>query len=100
MVPLRKRGESANTLDYRSISLLQTGYTTLAKILATRLQSLLGKLIGETQQGFVMGRRMDKEVVFMMAALENNTQIDTQDTEHKPGILFLFCYFLLRHMTP
>ncbi|OWZ22111.1 reverse transcriptase [Phytophthora megakarya] len=53
IIPLRKKGDSVNVMDYRPISLLPTGYKILTKIVATRLQQMLGKLIGSTQQGFV-----------------------------------------------
>eukprot|EP00644_Phytophthora_capsici_P008774 jgi/Phyca11/131860/e_gw1.118.5.1 len=58
VVPLRKKGDSSNALDYRPISLLQTSYKLFAKVLATRLQGFLGRLVGSSQQGFVHGRQM------------------------------------------
>lgn len=70
VVSLRKKGYSPNTLDYRPISLLQTSYKLFAKVVATRLQLFLRRLIGNTQQGFVHGRQMDKSVMMMLAQLE------------------------------
>lgn len=37
VIPLRKKGDSPNALDYRLISLLQTSYKLFAKVLAQRL---------------------------------------------------------------
>lgn len=69
IIPLRKKGDSADAMDYRSISLLQTSYKIFTKVLATRLQRVLPKLIGDSQQGFVHGRQMLKLVMMMFAQL-------------------------------
>ncbi|KAE9036079.1 hypothetical protein PR001_g9006 [Phytophthora rubi] len=69
IIPLRKKGDSDDAMDYRPIALLQTGYKVFAKIMATRVQRILGKPIGESQQGFVHGRQMLKTVMMMMAML-------------------------------
>lgn len=89
VIPLRKKGDSSNALDYRPISLLTTGYKLFAKILARRLQVFLGHLIGETQQGFVSGRRMDKAVVMMQSLFEVYKNQHKQSAAQKAGILFL-----------
>ncbi|KAF1336039.1 Rxlr effector protein, partial [Globisporangium splendens] len=52
VIPLRKKGDSPNPLDYRPITLLTTTYKLFAKVLATRLQDILLWIIGEAQQGF------------------------------------------------
>ena len=38
IIPLRKKGDSDDAMNYRPISLLQTSYKVFAKVLATRLQ--------------------------------------------------------------
>lgn len=38
VTPLRKKSDSADALDYRPISLLQTSYKIFANVLAKRLQ--------------------------------------------------------------
>lgn len=70
--------------------LLQTGYKIFAKILALRLQTFLGLLIGDTQH-FVSGRRMEKAVAIMMATLQTEQSFQSQLLPHEecPGILFL-----------
>ena len=60
IIPLRKKGDSIDAMDYRPISLLQTSYKIFAKVLATRLQRVLPQLIGQSQQGFVHGGQMMK----------------------------------------
>lgn len=89
IVPLRKKGDSPNALDYRPISLLQTSYNLFAKVLATRLQSFLGKLIGHTQQGFVHGRQMQRSVVMMLTQLESAIFDTMMDENDSAGILLL-----------
>ena len=57
VIPLRKKGDSANALDYRPKSLLQTSYNIFATFLATRLQRVLPILIGDSQKGlFEIGK--------------------------------------------
>ena len=56
VIPLRKKGDSSDALDYRPISLLQTNYKIVAKVLAARLQTVMPRWVGDSQQGFVRGR--------------------------------------------
>ncbi|CAI5719351.1 unnamed protein product [Peronospora destructor] len=69
IIPLRKKGDSNDAMDYRPIALLQTGYKVYTKIIATRAQRVLVTPIGESQQGFVHGRQMRKTVMMMLALL-------------------------------
>ena len=77
IIPLRKKGDSDDAMDYRPISLLQTSYKVFAKVLATRLQQSLPRAISDSQQGFVHGRRMMNTVMMMMAQLQ--TAADHED---------------------
>ncbi|OWZ03096.1 LINE-1 Reverse transcriptase [Phytophthora megakarya] len=54
-IPLRKKGDSANAMDYRPISLLNTAYKILGRIYAERIHSFLPRIISHAQQGFVRG---------------------------------------------
>jgi hypothetical protein len=67
ILPLRKNGDSADAMNFRPISHLQTGYKVITKILATRAQQIMGTPIGDSQQGFVPGHQMMKTVMMMMA---------------------------------
>ena len=69
VIPLRKKGDSSDALDYRLISLLQTSYKMFAKVLVTRLQTVMPRLVGDSQQGFVRGRQMRKLVTMMISQL-------------------------------
>ena len=68
-IPLRKKSDFADAMDYRPIALFQTGYKVYAKVIASRVQRVLRTPIGESQQGFVHGRQMCKIVMMMLAQL-------------------------------
>ncbi|OWZ07213.1 RxLR effector protein [Phytophthora megakarya] len=89
VVPLRKKGDSPNALDYRPISLLQSSYKIFAKILASRLQTFLGRIIGDTQQGFVHGRQMHRSVAMMLAMLQQDFHDPNHGIASSPGIVLL-----------
>lgn len=72
MIPLRKNGDSPDVLYCRPISLLQTGYKIFAKNMATRLQRVLPTIIGNSQQGFVRERHIQKMVMMMVAQLSSS----------------------------
>ena len=72
VIQFRNREDSADALDYRLISLLQTSYKTFAKVLATRLQRLVPLLFGDSQQGIVRGRQMLKLVTMMLIHLSSS----------------------------
>jgi hypothetical protein len=57
-------------MNFRPISLLQTGYKVFTKILAPRAQKVMGTPIGDSQQGFVHGRQMAKIIMMMLAMLK------------------------------
>ena len=47
IIPLCKIGDSVDAMDYRPISLQETGCQIIAKILATRSQRILPTAIGD-----------------------------------------------------
>lgn len=59
-----------DVMDYRPITLLQSGYKIFTKILARQAQKVLGTPIGDSQQGFVYGRHMMKTVMMMLSILD------------------------------
>uniref|UniRef100_A0AAV1V694 Reverse transcriptase domain-containing protein n=1 Tax=Peronospora matthiolae TaxID=2874970 RepID=A0AAV1V694_9STRA len=89
IIPLMKKGDSDDAMDYRPISLLQTGYKVFAKVLATRVQVCLPRTISDSQQGFVHGRRMTKTVMMMMAQLTTATEQIDLTAEDSRCILLL-----------
>ncbi|KAE9032264.1 hypothetical protein PR003_g5465 [Phytophthora rubi] len=95
IIPLRKKGDSADAMDYRPISLLQTSYKIFAKVLATQLQAILPRLIGHSQQGFVHGRQMQKTVMMMLAQLltaEDEMNVDADSSRIIPLLDFKNAY--------
>ena len=89
IIPLRKKGDSDDAMDYRPISLLQTSYKVFAKGLATRVQRSLSRVISDSQQGFVRGRRMSKTVMMMMAQLTTATSQEELNADDSRCILLL-----------
>ena len=89
IIPLRKKGDSADAMDYRPIALLQSSYKIFTKVLATRLQRVLPTIIGDSQQGFVHGRQMHKLVMMMLSQLATATKDDTLTSMNSRVILLL-----------
>lgn len=78
-------------MDYRPIALLQSSYKIFAKVIATRVQRVLGKLIGGSQQGFVHGRQMQKTVMMMMSILHTgDAQLAAADSLSEAILLLDF----------
>jgi len=69
IIPLKKKGDSVDAMNFRPISLLQTGYKVFMKVIATRAQLVMGVPIGDSQQGFVHGRQLMKTVMMMLSVL-------------------------------
>ena len=89
IIPLMKKGDSDDAMDYRPIALLQTSYKVFAKVLATRLQHSLPRAISDSQQGFVHGRQMSKPVMMMMAQLSTAARQDDMPADQSRCILLL-----------
>ena len=88
IIPLRRKGDSVDAMDYRPISLLQTGYKIFAKLMATRLQQILPKAVGDNQQGFVQGRQMMKTVMMMLAAV-STARAEPDLEAHRSRVILL-----------
>ena len=56
---LFKKGDTCLSKNWRPISLLNTDYKILAKILAARCSKLLPHLLSREQNGFVAGRQLE-----------------------------------------
>ena len=77
-------------MDYQTITLLQTGYKVIAKVLATRMQTCLPHVIGSSQQGFVHGRQMQKTVSMMLAHLQSAREDSTLSDVSRAIVLLDF----------
>jgi hypothetical protein len=70
VVSLYKAGERADISNYRPITLLNTDYRVLAKVLASRLQRVVGTVISPEQTAFLEGRRIGENIYFLRALAE------------------------------
>lgn len=60
-----KKGLRVDPGNYRPITVLNTDYRVLAKVLANRLRAVIGKVIPEEQTGFVPGRHIGENVMLL-----------------------------------
>lgn len=60
--------DHTNPASYRPISLLNHNYKLLSKILANRLQSILPRILHDSQTGFTQGRNSAKNIRTAIAA--------------------------------
>ena len=67
--------------DYRPISLLGGLYKLLAKVLANRLEKVIGKVVSPDQNAFVMGRQI------LDASLIANEVIDSWQKRGEKGLI-------------
>ncbi|KAL1452545.1 hypothetical protein WDU94_006766 [Cyamophila willieti] len=62
VVPLHKKGDKLECNNYRGISLLNTTYKILSKIILNRLKEYENEIIGEHQAGFVKKRSTTDQI--------------------------------------
>ena len=65
LIALFKKGDATVVANYRPITLLNTDYRLLAKVLAARLGPALGGVIGPEQSAFLQGRQIGDNVMFL-----------------------------------
>ena len=63
IITLAKAGDRNRAMNYRPISLLNTDYKILGKLLANRIRYSLKYIIHDDQSGFVPGRRIDEAIL-------------------------------------
>ena len=70
LIPKEKGAK--NFSRFRPISLCNTGYKVITKIMANRLKRILPKLILENQGGFVKGRQILDNIILVQEAIHTN----------------------------
>ena len=75
---LKKAANSRKPLDFRPISLLNTDYKILTKLIANRVKDVLPQIIHTDQAGFVPGRRMEESISKVLLAQELGSFRNTQ----------------------
>src|SRR6201999_2520892 len=58
MCPLYKKGDRTKIENYRPITLLNSDYKLMTKVLATRLSHVAPTIIDKSQAGFIRGRQI------------------------------------------
>ena len=72
LIPKEKGASSFNR--FRSISLCNTSYKILTKIIANRLKTILPHIILENQGGFIKGRHITDNILLVQEALHSSIQ--------------------------
>ncbi|KAG3192106.1 hypothetical protein PC128_g10704 [Phytophthora cactorum] len=83
---LEKTGDLSNTLNYRSLALLNSDYKTFTIVLATRTGPKLSDMIHQNQAGFVPARQLHDTIDLFSAA---RTTVDTDQDQRDALTLLL-----------
>ena len=71
IIPVFKKGDKQDCLNYRGISLLITTYKVFTRILYNRVLPYAENTIGEYQSGFRAGRSTSDHIFTLRMAMEN-----------------------------
>ena len=72
LVLIPKEKGASNFTRFRPISLCNTGYKLVTKIIANRLKKILPRIIPENQGGFIKGRKILDNVILVQEAIHSS----------------------------
>ena len=73
---IHKKGEKDNLKNYRPISLTNVDYKIFAHVLASRLQKIAGKIIGNEQSAYIKGRYIGENARLILDIFDYYSQKD------------------------
>lgn len=76
VIPLHKKGDKMECKNYRGISLLETSYKVLSKILLNRLKVFVEEIVGDHQAGFMKGRSTTDHIYVLKDVLSKYWELD------------------------
>lgn len=68
-----KEKEARNFDRFRPISLCNTGYKLVTKIIANRIKGILPRLIPENQGGFIQGRQIINNIILVQEVIHSSS---------------------------
>jgi hypothetical protein len=93
-VPIHKRGDKTDCINYRGISLLSTSHKILSNVLLARLTPYADEIIGDYQCGFRRNRSTTDQIFYIRQVLEKKWEYN--GTVHKLFIDFKKAYDSVR----
>ena len=69
-----KEKDACNFSRFRPISLCNTGYKIITKVIASRLKKILPAIIPKNQRGFIKGRKILDNLVLVQEAIHSSCQ--------------------------
>ena len=84
---IHKGGDRSVTANYRPITLLNTSYRIMAKVMADRLNPCLAEIIGREQTAYIRGRHIS-DTIMLLQCLPRLLQLTGRE-----GALAVFCDF-------
>ena len=94
------KDKSPLTLDrFIPISLCNTSYKIMSKTLASRMKSIMGRLILDSQGGFVTGRQILNNIIIIQEQIHSSMErkkqglvikLDMENAFHRSNHFFLF----------